>query len=252
MSFNEQRPKNLDKKRPFYTFITLDDIVYITFIYANVFNISVLFRTNRKNAFDNVDGVAVSSDRLSDSTCIEEDLPSQVELRGIRSPSSNSSVKRSSRFLDLSEKRESRMLELNEQRGNRLLESPADSSFGSMKRLPGSEENLTTGSESIDVTLTHHLMFTEYLLSHLGAFGPQTKGGDSIEQAPAASCNHRKQLIVLAVSWRPCQLRRICCIPGRTPPSSELKLNLPLLEFWEQCREKEAPLCECRLRFFFS
>ena len=128
--------------------------------------ISRTSRTNHKNAYDSVDSVGVSSDRLSDSTCIEEDLSPQVELRSIRSsPSNNTSVKRSSRFLDLSEKRESRMLELNEQRGNRLLESPADSSFGSMKRLPGSEENLTTGSESIDVTLTHHLMFTEYLLS---------------------------------------------------------------------------------------
>ncbi|XP_071497199.1 rho family-interacting cell polarization regulator 2-like isoform X1 [Diadema antillarum] len=223
--------------------------------------------TNRKNVLDSLDVVpkSHSSDRLSDSTCIEDDFPAQLELRGIHRPSpsttptsnststmssppssTSSSVKRSSRFLDLSEKRESRMLELNEQRGNRLLDSPGDSSFGSMRRLPGSDReeplNLTTGSDSIDLTLTHHLMFIEYLLSHLGAFGPlklkETIALDKLQKQAVII----EQLIVLAVSGvhvaSADEGRATLVILGRVLP--ELKLNLPLLEFWEQCKEKEA------------
>lgn len=196
--------------------------------------------TNRQNLADDrtqvpksksLDHLTVAASKVEKDVTISASRP---ELRAIQRHD-RPSGKRSSRFLDLSEKRESRMLEVNEQRSSGVLDSPTvDSSFGSLGRssIDPETEPFTTGVESVDMVLVQHLMYTEYQLSHLGAFGPlklkETIALDKLQKQAVII----EQLVMLSSSGK-----ELCRADDILP---ELKLNPALLEFWEQCSEKHA------------
>ncbi|XP_033639059.1 serine/arginine repetitive matrix protein 2-like [Asterias rubens] len=182
-----------------------------------------------------------SSDRLSDCASLEEPVPTRWDSP---SPSTYSfsttpttlpmtRANRGSRIINMSEKRESRLIEMNEQRERRLVDSPSDVygrcwDDGSTDGMP----KMTTGSDSIDSVLVQHLMYIEYLLSHLGAFGPLKLKETIALQKLKKQAVVIEQLVILAVSTSP--------ITRADDVFPELKLNPVLLDFWQHCAEKEA------------
>ncbi|XP_038053349.1 serine/arginine repetitive matrix protein 2-like [Patiria miniata] len=179
-----------------------------------------------------------SSDRLSDCASLDDALPrcdSSPSLPSYSSPSPlpqnlpMTRANRGSRIINMSEKRESRLIEMNEQRERRLVDSPGETCWEE-----GSETGpkLTTNNDSIDMVLVQHLMYIEYLLSHLGAFGPLKLKETVALQKLKKQAVIIEQLLVLAVTSTP--------ITRADDVFPELKLNPLLLEFWQHCAEKEA------------
>ncbi|XP_022091870.1 uncharacterized protein LOC110979963 [Acanthaster planci] len=186
-----------------------------------------------------------SSDRLSDCVSLDETLPRRGSYPSLSSYSSPSSApvplpqtlpmtraNRSSRIINLGEKRESRLIEMNEQREHRLVDSPGESHSRCWEEGSENSPKLTTNSDSIDMVLVQHLMYIEYLLSHLGAFGPLKLKETIALQKLKKQAVIIEQLVVLSVSSTP--------ITRADDVFPELKLNPLLLEFWQHCAEKEA------------
>ncbi|XP_072016151.1 rho family-interacting cell polarization regulator 2-like isoform X2 [Amphiura filiformis] len=206
--------------------------------------------TNRRNTLDSTRSDSVIS-AGTDSTCsIDEYHPPSssptTPKNDTTSPKSDSSQqillperpiqrKRGSKFIEMSEKRESRLLELNEQRGSKLFET-LDRQSKKSSTENGSESGsvLTCGNESVDMVLVQHLMYIEYLLSHLGAFGPlKLKETNALEKL-------HKQAVIIEQLITLCVTKMEVTAPDEILP--DLKLNLPLLEFWEQSTGKDVLL----------
>ncbi|XP_071955554.1 rho family-interacting cell polarization regulator 2-like isoform X2 [Antedon mediterranea] len=148
------------------------------------------------------------------------------------------SGQRESRFIEFMEKRDSwlfdgnfrasRLFEMSEQRGECRLIDMCDDVLG---KSSTSLAHLTTGDEGVDQALVQHLQFIEYLLTHLGAFGPlKVKETIALEKL-------QKQASILSQLNLLVENKIKVTTPEAVYP--ELKSNAELVHFWECCSEKE-------------
>ncbi|XP_033101470.1 rho family-interacting cell polarization regulator 1-like [Anneissia japonica] len=147
------------------------------------------------------------------------------------------SGQRESLFMEFMEKRDSwlfdgnfrasRLFEMSEQRECRLIDACDDAIGKSSMSLA----YLTTGDDGIDQTLVQHLQFIEYLLTHLGAFGPL-----KVKETIALEKLQKQASILLQLNTLVDKKTKVSTPEDVYP---DLKLNPDLVSFWECCSEKE-------------